>query len=100
MGPARRRRYARVAMNLLHELHALQEQHGWLSTEMLKAFAAASNTPLYRVQEVASFYPFYRLKPPPRAAVALCRDAACLVAGGEAFGKRVRAGLAGAEGVE
>jgi formate dehydrogenase beta subunit len=87
-------------MNLLHELHALQEEHGWLSPETLRAFSAASGTPLYRVQEVASFYPFYRLRPPPKADVALCRDAACLVAGGAEYAQRIRAGLAGADGVE
>jgi len=87
-------------MNLLHELHELQAQHGWLSPEVLRAFSERTHTPLYRLQEVATFYPFYRLSPPPRAHVSVCRDAACLVAAGAAYGKRIAAGLKGAPGVE
>jgi len=87
-------------MNLLHELHELQVQHGWLSPDVLRAFSERTHTPLYRLQEVASFYPFYRLSPPPKAHVAVCRDAACLVAGGADYTRRIRAGLQGHAGVE
>jgi NADH:ubiquinone oxidoreductase subunit F (NADH-binding)/NADH:ubiquinone oxidoreductase subunit E len=87
-------------MNLLQRLNELQERHGWLSEEALRRCSKETLTPLYRLQEVASFYPHYRLSPPPRATVALCRDAACHLAGGPAFLATVKGGLAGAEGVE
>jgi NADH:ubiquinone oxidoreductase subunit F (NADH-binding)/NADH:ubiquinone oxidoreductase subunit E len=88
------------SMNLLQQLHDLQAEHGWLPEEVLRAFSVETNTPLFRIQEVASFYPHFRLSPPPRRTVSLCRDAACHVAGGPAFLQAVREGLAGAEGIE
>jgi NADH:ubiquinone oxidoreductase subunit F (NADH-binding)/NADH:ubiquinone oxidoreductase subunit E len=87
-------------MNLLERLNELQARHGWLSDDVLRAFAAEQGVPLYRVQEVASFYPHYRRTPPPRATVALCRDAACHLAGGPAFLDAVKRGLAGAADLE
>jgi NADH:ubiquinone oxidoreductase subunit F (NADH-binding)/NADH:ubiquinone oxidoreductase subunit E len=87
-------------MNLLQRLIDLQGEKGWLSEETLRAFSAESGVPLHRLEEVTTFYPHYRRSPPPRAAVALCRDAACHVAGGPAFRAAVRAGLAGRQDVE
>jgi NADH:ubiquinone oxidoreductase subunit F (NADH-binding)/NADH:ubiquinone oxidoreductase subunit E len=87
------------AANLLTALHHLQEEHGWLSDEVLRAYAEESRIPLYRLQEVASFYPHYRRSPPPRAEVAVCRDAACHLAGGGAFLAAVRGGVADDPGV-
>ena len=87
-------------MNLLERLNELQTRHGWLSDDVLRAFSAAEGVPLYRLQEVASFYPHYRRTPPPRATVSLCRDAACHLAGGPAFLQAVKSGLAGVGDVE
>jgi NADH:ubiquinone oxidoreductase subunit F (NADH-binding)/NADH:ubiquinone oxidoreductase subunit E len=87
-------------MNLLRRLHDLQEHHGWLSKETLRAFSAEAGVPLFRLEEVVSFYPFFRRSPPPRARVALCRDAACHLAGGPSFRRAVAEGVAGAPDVE
>ena len=81
-------------MNLLHQLHELQAEHGWLSEDVLRAFSAETKTPLYRIQEVASFYPHFRLVPPPRCTVTVCRDAACHIAGGPAYIEAIQSGLA------
>ena len=70
--------------NLLHQLHELQERHGWLSDDVLRAFSRERNVPLYQLEAVSTFYPHYRRSPPPRAAVSVCRDAACRIASGEA----------------
>jgi len=86
-------------MNLLQQLNELQAEHGWLSEDVLRAFSAETTTPLYRIQEVASFYPHYRLSPPPKAEVSVCRDVACRMAQGEAYTASVKAGLADADGV-
>jgi NADH:ubiquinone oxidoreductase subunit F (NADH-binding)/NADH:ubiquinone oxidoreductase subunit E len=86
--------------NLLRKLSDLQAREGWLSEASLRAFSEREGVPLYRLQEVASFYPHYRLSPPPSRSVALCRDAACHLAGGPEFGERVRRALEGKEGVE
>ena len=71
-------------MNLLQRLHDLQVELGWLPEEELRRFSAEEGVPLYRLQEVASFYPHFRLEPPPRASVCVCRDAACHLQGGAA----------------
>ncbi|MDJ0973532.1 MAG: NADH-ubiquinone oxidoreductase-F iron-sulfur binding region domain-containing protein [Planctomycetota bacterium] len=87
-------------MNLLQQLNDLQTEHGWLPDEVLRRFSAEAGVPLYRIQEVASFYPHYRLEPPPKATVSLCRDAACHIGGGPAFMQEVKAALAGRDDIE
>ena len=87
-------------MNLLQQLNALQAEHGWLPDDVLRRFSEDTNTPLYRIQEVASFYPHYRLEPPPRAHVAVCRDAACRIAGAGPYLDAIRSGVAARDDVE
>ena len=87
-------------MNLLQQLHHLQAEHGWLSDDVLRAFSAESHVPLFRLQEVASFYPHFRREPPPRATAHVCRDAACRLAVGEAYSAAIRDGLAEQTDVE
>ncbi|MDF1700298.1 MAG: NADH-ubiquinone oxidoreductase-F iron-sulfur binding region domain-containing protein [Planctomycetota bacterium] len=87
-------------MNLLQQLHDLQAEHGWLSDDVLRTFSHETSIPLFRLQEVASFYPHFRRDPPPRATAHVCRDAACRLAGGAAYSEAIRAGLAGETDVE
>ncbi len=87
-------------MNLLQELSELQDRHGWLSDEALRTFSETSGTPLWQLEAVTTFYPHYRRSPPPRAAVSVCRDAACHLAGGREYIATIRARLAGAADVE
>ncbi len=87
-------------MNLLQQLHDLQAQHGWLSDEVLRTFSTEAGIPLYRLQEVASFYPHYRREPQPQATAHVCRDAACRLAKGAAYAEAIRGGLADAPGIE
>jgi NADH:ubiquinone oxidoreductase subunit F (NADH-binding)/NADH:ubiquinone oxidoreductase subunit E len=89
-----------MAQNLLHRLHVLQQQKGWLSEETLRDFAHDAGVPLYQLQAVTSFYPHFRRTPPPRAAVAVCRDYACRLGGGEAYCAAIAGALAGAADVE
>ncbi len=85
---------------IIPELNELLHEKGYLENEDLKALAERINVPLYRLEGVVSFYPHFRRTPPPRAAVALCRDVSCRLAGGADFCDRARAALAGREGVE
>lgn len=87
-------------MNLLHDLHELQARHGWLSDAVLRDYAEASGTPLFRLQEVTSFYPHFRRAPPPRATVGVCRDGACHLAGAPALERALRDELAAQPDVE
>lgn len=72
---------------IVQELQKIQERCGWLPAEELRALSQRLTIPLHRLHEVASYYPLYRLKPPPRVDVKICRDMACHMAGAE----RVRA---------
>ena len=53
---------------IIHELKTLQDAHGYLPAAELQALARRLNVPLYRLHRVASFYPHFRLQPPPAAA--------------------------------
>src|SRR5258708_34552750 len=66
---------------IVQELQAIQERHGYLPASELHALSQRLTVPLHRLHEVASFYPLYRLAPPPAAAVKVCRDMACHLAG-------------------
>ena len=64
------------------ELRAIQRTHGFLPEAELRALAERLDTPLYRLQSVASFYPHFFLKPPARVEVRVCGDMACHRYGG------------------
>jgi NADH:ubiquinone oxidoreductase subunit F (NADH-binding)/NADH:ubiquinone oxidoreductase subunit E len=72
---------------IVQELQRIQERVGWLPPEEMRALAqeltqrTGKFVPLHRIHEVASFYPLYRLKPPPRVDVKVCRDMACHLRG-------------------
>jgi len=68
-------------MNLINELKAIQERHGYLPEEELRAFSQRAIVPLYQIQAVASFYPHFRLQPGPKVDVKVCADLSCHLAG-------------------
>src|SRR5262249_325114 len=68
-------------MNLISELKTIQERHGYLPEDELRAFSQRTTIPLYQIQAVASFYPHFRLRPGPRLEVKVCRDLSCHLAG-------------------
>jgi hypothetical protein len=66
---------------IIQELKAIQEEHGYLPAEELQALSRRLNVPLYRLHGVASFYPHFRLQPPPAVEVQVCSDIACFLRG-------------------
>lgn len=68
-------------MELLRELMHLQHARGYLSDEMLRDLSHKKKLPLYRLEELVSFYPAFRRSPPPQYRVEVCRDACCAIAG-------------------
>src|SRR6266545_7965033 len=68
-------------MNLISELKTIQDRHGYLPEDELRAFSQRTAIPLYQIQAVASFYPHFRLQSGPRLAVKVCADLSCHLAG-------------------
>ncbi len=62
---------------IIHELHAIQNEHGYLPSVELQALSRRLNVPLYRIHGVASFYPHFRMQPPPAVDLNVCQDMAC-----------------------
>jgi NADH:ubiquinone oxidoreductase subunit F (NADH-binding)/NADH:ubiquinone oxidoreductase subunit E len=62
---------------LVQELRIIQERHGYLPRPALEELSARLNVRLHRLHEVISFFPHYRLAPPPEVEVHVCRDLAC-----------------------
>mgnify|MGYP002623609189 FL=1 len=59
----------------------MQHDRGYLSQNDLKLLSERLEVPLYRVNEVVSFYPHFRRQPPPQVRVQVCRDMSCHMAG-------------------
>lgn len=74
---------------IVQELVAIQERHGYLPPEELRALSRRRSVPLHRIHEVASFYPHFKLRPAPAVEVRVCRDMSCHLRGSV----RLRRGL-------
>jgi NADH-quinone oxidoreductase subunit E len=59
-----------------------QDQHGWLSPEVMEAVAKVLGMPPVAVFEVATFYNMYNLKPAGRHKVTVCTNLPCALSGG------------------
>ena len=81
-------------MELIGELYRVQEERGFLREADLRGLSERLRVPLFRIEEVVSFYPHFRTTPPPKTEVALCRDVSCHLAGGAAFCSSVKQLLA------
>jgi NADH:ubiquinone oxidoreductase subunit F (NADH-binding) len=66
---------------IVQELHRIQDRHGYLPEDELRALSSRTSIPLHRLHEVASYYPLYRLQAPPTVEVKVCRDMACHLRG-------------------
>ena len=62
---------------LIDDLREIQARHGYLPEEELKSLSERKGIPLYEAHGVASFYPHFRLKPPPAATLRVCTDLTC-----------------------
>ncbi len=82
-------------MKLIGELNRLQEERGYLRDADLKALCKRLRVPLYRIEELVSFYPHFRTAPPCKTEVAICRDLSCHLLEGRDYCSRVRALLDG-----
>jgi NADH-quinone oxidoreductase subunit E len=58
-----------------------QDEHGWLSTEVMDFVAHYLGMPPIAVYEVASFYTMYNLRPVGRCKLTLCTNLPCALQG-------------------
>jgi NADH:ubiquinone oxidoreductase subunit F (NADH-binding)/NADH:ubiquinone oxidoreductase subunit E len=66
---------------IVQQLNQIQSRHGYLPRESLVALAERLAVPLYRIEEVVSFFPHYRKTAPPHLEVHVCRDMSCHLRG-------------------
>jgi formate dehydrogenase beta subunit len=68
---------------IVQRLHEIQDRVGYVPDAEMARVAREAGVPLYRVQEVASFFPHFRQEwnPPPRVEIRVCRDMSCHLAG-------------------
>jgi len=62
---------------IFDDLRAIQLRHGFLPKAELESLSTRTQTPLYQLHSVASFYPHFHLVPPPRAEIRVCADMSC-----------------------
>ncbi len=67
--------------SLIPHLHAIQDEHGWLPREELEALSRRLRRPLYEIQGLVSFYPFFRTEPPAPVRIDVCHDLPCWLRG-------------------
>jgi NADH-quinone oxidoreductase subunit E len=70
-----------------------QDEHGWLSTELMDAVARYLGMPPVAVYEVATFYTMYNLKPQGRFKVTICTNLPCALAGATGAAGHLKARL-------
>jgi NADH:ubiquinone oxidoreductase subunit F (NADH-binding)/NADH:ubiquinone oxidoreductase subunit E len=63
------------------ELRAIQASFGYLPTDQLHQLSRKLKIPVSQIHAVASFYPHFYLKPPPKVDVRVCADMSCHLRG-------------------
>ena len=86
-------RHAHREGPLLPILHEVQETFGYVPQATVPVIAEALNLSRAEVYGVVSFYHDFRLEPPGRHVVRLCRAEACQSMGGEALVEHAEARL-------
>lgn len=61
-----------------------QDEAGWLTPEVMQDVASYLGMPAIAVQEVATFYTMYNLKPTGKHKITICTNLPCALSGGEA----------------
>jgi len=67
---------------VMSALAIAQDEHGWLSNEVMEEVAKVLGMPPVAVYEVATFYAMYNLKPNARHKVTVCTNLPCALSGG------------------
>ena len=68
---------ARRGAVIFDDLRAIQLRYGFLPKAELERLSQRTQTPLYQIHSVASFYPHFHLVPPAKAEIRVCADMSC-----------------------
>ena len=68
---------------VMSALAIAQDEKGWLAPETMQAVADYLGMPAVAVQEVATFYGMYQLKPMGKYKISICTNLPCALSGGE-----------------
>lgn len=74
---------------IVAELRRIQDKYGFLPRTALEQLAQRLAIPLYRINEIVSFFPHFRLERPPEFVVHVCRDMACALRGSAELKRRL-----------
>jgi len=74
---------------LIANLLAIQDEFQYLPQEAMWHVAERMNVPLIQVNQVAEFYKVFKLKPPGKHLISVCRGTACHVRGSEKLVERI-----------
>jgi NADH:ubiquinone oxidoreductase subunit F (NADH-binding)/NADH:ubiquinone oxidoreductase subunit E len=77
------------------ELRAIQASFGYLPTDQLHQLSRKLKIPVSQIHAVASFYPHFYLKPPPKVDVRVCADMSCHLRGATQMRKSLDQTFAG-----
>jgi NADH-quinone oxidoreductase subunit E len=75
---------------VMSALGIAQDEHGWLSNELMEEVAKVLGMPPVWVYEVATFYNMYNLKPPGKYKVVICTNLPCALSGAEAAAEHLK----------
>jgi NADH-quinone oxidoreductase subunit E len=83
---------------LLPILHAVQAEHGWLSSKAMDKVAEYLHIEPIEVYEVATFYTMYFLRPQGKYMLEVCRTGPCCLVGAEKIMDQIEQTLGVKEG--
>jgi len=69
--------------SLIMLLHEVQNAYGYVSRESAFEIARKLEIPLARIYEVLTFYHFFKLNPPAKFNISVCKGTACYLKGAE-----------------
>jgi NADH-quinone oxidoreductase subunit E len=78
------------ASAVMAALAIAQDEHGWVSKEVVEAVAGALGMPPIAVYEVATFYAMYDTSPVGRHKITVCTNLPCALSGGNRAAKRLQ----------
>jgi NADH-quinone oxidoreductase subunit E len=78
---------------VMSALAIAQDEHGWLSAEVMDAVARHLGMQSVAVYEVASFYAMYNLAPTGRFKLTICTNLPCALQGAAAAAEHLKASL-------